>query len=218
MFWTINKAFLITCLIVLDVLLIIDIQNKKAHFVTIIENPKTYTITEGKTTNVGSAKITIPKLRITEVPTPTPAPTQTPTPTPGVAVTQNDTRSDLGLASNQGPSLTGNLLGQINSYRNSKGLSQMSADPNTCAFANNRANEIASEFNHDGFTNRVSSKSLPYPSYTEVTENIAMNSDPNAVVPGWIASPGHNENLLKNTSHACIGNSGEYYAYESWRP
>ena len=107
---------------------------------------------------------------------------------------------------------------QINDFRAGKGLSPLSTDGNTCGFAVTRASEIVVNFNHDGFENRISSHTLPYPSYHEVAENIAMNSDSNAVVPGWINSPGHNENMSRNVPFGCVGISGNYYVFEAWKP
>ncbi len=208
MFWTINKSFLVTCIIILDVLLLINIQNKKNSTVLIIEKPKTVTVASNNSAQIGTAKITVPKPKITALAevtvtfTPTSAPS---TPTNNLEIKQTVSGVD-------------NLLSQVNAYRATKGLPPVSSEAYTCAFANTRAGEITSAFNHDGFSSRVNSKNLPYPSYSEIAENIAMSSNPADVVQAWIDSPGHNENMLKNTPHACIGNSGNYYAYESWRP
>jgi uncharacterized protein YkwD len=132
-------------------------------------------------------------------------PSVIPTSTP--AKTDNAS-SDVGLQ----------LMKQINDFRTSKGLSALSTDGHTCAFASVRAGEIVGSFNHDGFRNRIDSKSLPYPSYSSVAENIAMNSDPNAVVNGWINSPGHNENMSKDVPYGCVGRNGNYYVFEAWKP
>ncbi len=208
MFWTINKSFIVTCIIILDVLLLIDIENDKNATVAIIESPKTVTVASNNSAQIGTAKITIPKPKITVAEetvitfTPTPAP-------------ENSTKTS---EAKQAQSGSGDLLSQVNAYRATKGLSPVSPETHTCAFANTRASEITSAFNHDGFSSRVNSKNLPYPSYSEIAENIAMSSNPADVVQAWIDSPGHNENMLKNTPYACIGNSGDYYAYESWRP
>lgn len=165
--------------------------------------------------------------------TPTPTPAATPTPTiihtpigsaeptaktatPRVeAQTQTQTQTQTTISNT---SLSQQLLDQVNAFRASKGLSKVQTDGYTCAFATLRANEITSNFNHDGFNNRANSHTLPYPSYSSVTENIALNSDPTQVVPAWIASPGHNENMQKDTPNVCIANSGNYYAYEGWKP
>lgn len=174
-----------------------------------MEKPKTIRMASNTFAQIETAKITYPK------PTKT---IETPTPTRGVEPQEQTKSSTQTQAQTQTSNISGNLIDQINEYRISKGLSEVSTDQYTCAFANTRAIEITSAFNHDGFSSRVSSKTLPYPSYSEIAENIAMSSNPADVVQGWIDSPGHNANILKNTPHACIGNSGNYYAYESWRP
>lgn len=109
------------------------------------------------------------------------------------------------------------LITAINSYRGSKGLSAVRTDPLTCSFAKLRAQEISSNFSHTGFYNRVRDKSLPYPRYKQVTENLAWapgNQDP---VQMWINSPTHAANMLKNTPLVCVGSYGDYYAFEGWR-
>lgn len=218
MFWIINRTFLISCLIILDVLLLINIQNKKNSTVIIIEKPKTIQIFQASPAQIGSAKITIPKPQITD------AITLPPTSAPKTSdPKESKPSSDPGSGSNQGPTLVtqnsaSDLLQQVNNFRASKGLGPIQSDPYTCAFANTRAGEITSAFNHDGFSGRVNSKTLPYPSYSEIAENIAMNSDKNAVIQGWIDSPGHNENMRKDVPYGCVVGSGNFYVFEAWKP
>jgi len=140
--------------------------------------------------------------------TPTLKPTSTPTPTPTIKPSPAEVSKKP----------TQDLLQQINAFRSGKGLSPLSANSETCFFANIRSQEIIASFNHDGFENRIDSNTLPYPSYSSVAENIAMNPDPNQVVPGWISSPGHNENLSKDVPYGCVVSNGEYYVFEAWRP
>lgn len=109
------------------------------------------------------------------------------------------------------------MMAEINSYRKSQGRSEVQTDKYTCAFAKVRAEEIAKNFNHDGFQNRLKSKTLPYPSYAYVTENIAMNSNYKNVVKVWIDSPGHAENMRADTPFVCVEKFGNFYAYEGWR-
>lgn len=165
-----------------------------------------------------------PGLKPTTFLTPSPSPTPTPTPSPAPPETSKSnsaqsigvsTSSQVSVQIKESPS---SLINQINSFRSSMGMSPVSENTETCAFASTRASEIVSNFSHDGFTSRVNSNSLPYPAYSSVAENIAMNSDANQVVPGWINSPGHNENLLKDVPYGCVRNSGNYYAFEAWRP
>lgn len=110
------------------------------------------------------------------------------------------------------------IMAAINSYRQSKGLSPANTDNKTCTFARTRVAEIAGNFSHDGFTQRIQNKTLPYPSYTTVTENIAQTKDPNKVVSLWINSPGHEKNLTADTPYVCVESSGSYYAMEGWKP
>lgn len=117
-----------------------------------------------------------------------------------------------------GNSVTDFIMNAINDYRRSKGLSAVSADGNTCSFASTRAQEIAANFNHDGFTNRLNSETLPYPSYSMVIENIAMTSNYQDVVNIWINSPSHAAKMEKDIPYVCVQNSGNNYVYEGWKP
>jgi len=149
-------------------------------------------------------------------PTATPSPTITPTPTKTIVSPTKAPVESAPVVSSGDTALE--LMKQINDFRAGKGLGSFSTDGYTCSFAVTRAKEIESDFSHSGFRNRIDGKSLPYPSFTGISENIAMNSDPNAVVQGWIDSPGHNENLSNSHAHACVGKSGNNYAFESWNP
>lgn len=159
--------------------------------------------------------------------TPVKAPTSTPTPTNEKPQSQtsnasDDTSNTGSQTSSQSQSVviveSNSLLNQINQFRSSNGKGNVSENSETCSFANTRAIEIASAFNHDGFKNRINSKTLPYPSYSEVAENIAMNGDISQVIPGWINSSGHAENMLKDVPYGCVVGSGIYYVFEAWRP
>jgi uncharacterized protein YkwD len=110
------------------------------------------------------------------------------------------------------------IMNAINDYRHQNGLSDVHAEHYTCDFAQTRAQEIVANFNHDGFTKRMESRTLPYPGYTQITENIAMTGDYHQVVQMWINSPGHAENMRKDTPNVCVASSGDYYAYEGWKP
>lgn len=149
------------------------------------------------------------------IPTSTPMPIFTPSSTPVITQAPQPTSTPA-----PAPVIAGgnSFVDQINQYRQSKGLGPIGSDSHTCNFANLRAQEISSNFSHDGFNNRVSSNSLPYPGYSEVTENLAMNHNSSDVVNSWINSPGHAANLEKNTPYGCVGVSDNYYAYEGWKP
>lgn len=104
------------------------------------------------------------------------------------------------------------LLEKVNEYRKSLGLYEVKFDSNTCIFAAKRAQEVSSNFNHDGF------KNLPYATYSIVTENIAMNQDYEDVINQWINSAVHAEIMRQDTPFVCIKSYGNYYAYEGWKP
>src|SRR5690606_38000398 len=105
-----------------------------------------------------------------------------------------------------------------NKYRAENSLFPVSMDSATCDFAALRASEIKNDFSHNGFTSRVDNKTLPYSSYSEVRENIAMHYDYKLVVESWRNSPGHATNMLADTPFVCVKQDGDYYAYEGWRP
>lgn len=146
-----------------------------------------------------------PSPKISPSPTPKVTPSIKPSPTP-ISTTNPSTDKKTFI------------MNAINSYRKSQGLVEVKTDPKTCNFAKIRAQESSSGFNHDGFSNRINSKTLPYPSYHYVTENIAMTSNYKDVVNMWINSTGHAKNMRTDTPFVCVENYGNYYAYEGWKP
>lgn len=153
--------------------------------------------------------------------TPTPKATYTPPPTPQPILTPTAQPSEKqNPTPTQGSTGNGNssILDEINNFRVSKGLFRATSNPETCEFAKTRAGEISSAFNHDGFNQRISGKTLPYSSYSIVTENIAENSDPTQIVNMWINSAPHAENMQKDTPFICVVQNGNYFAYEGWKP
>lgn len=110
------------------------------------------------------------------------------------------------------------LLQGVNAYRASLGLSPVQSSTQTCSFAAIRAKEIVSNFSHDGFNNRVNNHSIPYFSWSRVTENLAEAPSFKEVVTLWENSPGHAANMRDNTPYVCIEQYGNYYVYEGMRP
>lgn len=141
--------------------------------------------------------------------TPVPIPTATPIPSPAI------TKPSVKKVEAQTISL---YISKINDYRISNGLSPLKEDSLSCAFADTRANEITSSFSHDGFSNRVSSRTLPYKTYSNIVENIAQESNRSSVVSLWINSAPHAQNLKADISYGCVGESGDYFAFEGWKP
>ena len=171
--------------------------------------------------------------RLTKTPTPTKAliltntPTKTPTRTPSPTKKPTSTPTPTRRSSTPTPTLSQStstdsvktyIMNEINEYRKSRGLSEVKTDSYTCNFAKTRAAEIVNGFNHDGFRDRIDNKTLPYPSYSSVTENLAMTSNYQEVVDMWINSSGHAENMRRDTPYVCVERNGNYYAYEGWKP
>lgn len=119
---------------------------------------------------------------------------------------------------NSSEEVTDYLIKEVNRYRSSYGLSPVKTSKETCDFAKIRAKEIALNFSHDKFNQRYKEGKLPYSSWREVNENIAMSSDYKKVVDMWIHSPGHAKNMRANTPYVCIKQYGDYYAYLGMRP
>ena len=149
---------------------------------------------------------------------PSPAPTTRIQPTIFLRPTAVPSITLTSSPANTGDIIQNYIMSGINSYRKSLGLSEVKTDSYSCSFARTRAQEISTAFNHDGFTNRVNSRTLPYPSYSLITENIAMNPDYKNVVGAWINSAPHAENMRRDTPYVCVEKYGNYYAYEGWRP
>lgn len=155
-------------------------------------------------------RIEVKSQRISRTTKVTPTNTPTPTPTP---TEKPKFPTDVLLSDEQRY-----ILDEINAYRAKHGLSEVKTDKYTCDFAKVRAAEISTSFNHDGFRNRINNKSLPYPNYKLVTENLASTSDYKKVVTLWVNSSGHAENMRKDTPYVCVEKNGKYYAYEGWKP
>jgi uncharacterized protein YkwD len=149
------------------------------------------------------------KPTLTPTTNPTVRPSSTPAATPKPTVVQSAPPSS---------SVQAYIMKAINDYRAKYGLAAVKTDSYTCNFAKVRAQEISSSFNHNGFTSRVNSQTLPYPGYHYVNENIAMNYSYQNVVNAWANSPGHAVNMRSDTPYVCVEKYGSYYAYEGWRP
>jgi uncharacterized protein YkwD len=150
-------------------------------------------------------------------PKPTPSHTPSPTPKPTVKPTASPTHTPSPTPSSSDP-IRDYIMTQINAYRKSLGLYAVKTDPKTCAFATTRAKEVSTNFSHDGFNQRISNHTLPYPSYHLITENIAETSNYKNVESMWQNSPGHAANMRADTPYVCVSKYGNYYAYEGWKP
>lgn len=177
----------------------------------------------------GTTSTPTPTAKNTPTPTPksatasaaSPTPTKKPTPTPTKRPTPTPTKTQPATPITAAPStneVTNYIMNEINNYRKSLGLSTVQTSSETCNFAKIRAQEISTAFNHDGFNNRKNTGTLPYASWTAITENIAMTSDYKQVETMWQNSAGHAANMRANTPYVCVMQYGNYFAYEGMKP
>jgi len=165
---------------------------------------------------------TLPTATPTPTKTPTkvsPTPTLTPTPTkpaPTPTATPKPTVTPTPTSAPTGDHMTF-IMNEINKYRQSQGLSDVKTSTETCDFAAIRAHEITTNFSHDGFQQRINAKTIPYKTWTKITENLAQTSDYTQVVTLWKNSPGHAANMREDTPFVCVRSDGDYYAYEGMK-
>jgi uncharacterized protein YkwD len=136
--------------------------------------------------------------------------TPTSTPTPRIKSVQKITAPATDV--------TSSIMKALNDYRSSQGLGAVQTSNETCAFAKLRAQEITTNFNHDGFAKRRDNKTMPYAKWSAITENIAMTSNYGDVVTMWKNSSGHAANMRADTPFVCVMQNGNYYAYEGMKP
>jgi uncharacterized protein YkwD len=108
----------------------------------------------------------------------------------------------------------------VNKYRQSHNLPPLVVDPAVSAIAKAHSEQMArsSNMSHDGFNERTDSVSQTI-IYRSAAENVGYNmgyAQPEAiVVHDWIASPGHQRNMVGHFDVTGIGvaknNKGEYY-------
>ena len=110
---------------------------------------------------------------------------------------------------------------QINQYRRSKGLPPLKFNGKISAIARQHSKKMAKKrvpFGHNGSSSRYQ-KISKIISYRGVAENVAYNqghqNPGKTAVEGWIASPGHQRNMVGKYQVTGIGvaknSQGEYY-------
>lgn len=109
--------------------------------------------------------------------------------------------------------VTNYIMRQINAYRVSQNLSPVQVSEETCNFAKIRAQEIATNYSHDGFNARIENGTVPYEYWTKATENIARAPSYKQVFSLWEHSPPHAANMRADTPYVCVIQNGKYFAY-----
>jgi uncharacterized protein YkwD len=131
----------------------------------------------------------------------TPTPTKAPIVPPTTAPTTNELSS---------------MMSEVNAYRAKNGLSSVTTDSKSCAYATQRSKEIVSDFSHNGFNSTRLAQA--YGRYSSAFENIASGYTYRTVINAWINSAGHAANMRSNVTYVCIGWTGSAFVMEGYRP
>lgn len=96
------------------------------------------------------------------------------------------------------------ILSEVNIYRADNGLVPLEQNMGTCAFAQDRADEIVEDWSHEGFYND-SRRAGYYGVYDYSGENLAKVIDYKDVADAWMESPTHKEVMLSSRyTHGCV--------------
>lgn len=125
----------------------------------------------------------------------------------GAATTTPTTPSTSGMTAEQ---MCARVVELVNQERAKQGLSPLSTMPSLTAAANIRAPELVTLFSHnrpDGTQCFTAFKEAKVTGYFTAGENIAAGySTPEAVMNGWMNSPGHRANILTaDFTHIGVG-------------
>ncbi|MFY0254990.1 CAP domain-containing protein [Chitinophaga sp. 30R24] len=112
-------------------------------------------------------------------------------------------------SSKAGGSLEEQILYYTNRFRASQGLKPLQLDPSISQQALRHSQDMANGstgFGHEGFEERVAIVSKKMGRVAAAAENVAYGTlDAEAVVNGWIKSPGHRRNMLGDYNLIGIG-------------
>lgn len=101
------------------------------------------------------------------------------------------------------------ILYYTNKFRQSKGLKPLQLDETISQQARRHSRDMANGstgFGHEGFEDRVANVSKKMGRVSSAAENVAYGTlDAEAVVNGWIKSPGHRRNMLGDYTLIGIG-------------
>lgn len=110
---------------------------------------------------------------------------------------------------NTGGSMDEQILYYTNKFRQSKGLKPLQLDASISQQARRHSQDMANGstgFGHEGFEERVANVSKKMGRVSSAAENVAYGTlDAEAVVNGWIKSPGHRKNMLGDYTMIGIG-------------
>jgi uncharacterized protein YkwD len=125
------------------------------------------------------------------------------------ACSRNTIPSDTTATTVNKGSLEEDILFYTNKYRKSKGLAPLELSETVSVQAREHSRDMAkgrTGFGHEGFEERIDDISKKMGSVKGAAENVAYGTlDAEAVVKGWINSPGHRKNLEGNYNVIGIG-------------
>ena len=146
-----------------------------------------------KETNIALPTLVTPMpVKPTIAPTETPLPTNTPTPTTAPSSTIQG-----GLSADR-------LFDMANNHRKSIGLNELQKDERTCAVAQSRAPEIASEIASGNMHAGIRARNLPYWN----SENIITMGTEEGAFNWWINDQIHKEAIEGSYTYSCVACSG----------
>ena len=125
------------------------------------------------------------------------------------ACSRNTVPSDSAAVSAPKGNMEEDILFYVNKYRKSKNLGPLSLNETVSQQAREHSRNMAkgrTGFGHQGFEGRIDDISKKMGTVKAAAENVAYgNLDAEAVVKGWINSPGHRKNLEGNYNLIGIG-------------
>lgn len=126
-----------------------------------------------------------------------------------VACSRHTATTGRGDSVRNGGNLEEEILYYTNKFRQSKGLAPLALNDVISQQARRHSKDMASGstgFGHEGFEERVDVVSKKLGRVGAAAENVAYGTlDAEAVVNGWIKSPGHRKNMLGKYNLIGIG-------------
>lgn len=115
----------------------------------------------------------------------------------------------------EAPQIASDLNAAANQYRIDHGLNTLAIRQDLCDVAHTRAEEIKSNFSHQGFRDKIDQGSLAYLSYGKIAENIWQGSQNSIVqtMQSWDQSPSHKDALLDNWTWGCGAHTGHHAVF-----
>ena len=106
------------------------------------------------------------------------------------------------------------VFNQINWYRVENQLLPLVYDQTACLIAEDRLEEIESNFSHEGFYKLKNGKDFFYENLSWVWSGDLLYKA-GWTIKNWKTSPTHNAVLLSDSEIGCVKTDGERYVFEA---